>query len=224
MSPFALLSNIEFEQKSALDRGIHIMIRVITIEREYGCGAAKIAQSLSDRLGWKLWDQLLTQEVARLAHCQQSEVRPREERLDPLYYRLLKSFTLGSYEGSPGTPVEMLDADSIVRISERVVRDAAAAGDCIIVGRGSQHFLRTRNDTLRLFLYAPREKKIDRLISEGKKKADAEMLVDTVDDERGAFIKKYFHADWPNRSVYHAMLNTAVGDGIVIQAILSFLP
>ena len=127
------------------------MVRVITIEREYGCGAAEIARSLSDRLGWKLWDQLLTQEFARLSHCQQSEVRRREERLDPLYYRLFKSFALGSYEGSPIPPVEMLDADSIVRISEHVVQEAAAAGHCVIVGRGSQHFLRTRNDTLRLF-------------------------------------------------------------------------
>lgn len=50
------------------------------------------------------------------------------------------------------------------------------------------------------------------------------MLVDKVDDERGAFIKKYFHADWPNRSIYDAMLNTALGDGAVIQAILSFMP
>ncbi len=175
---------------------------------------------------------MLTQEIARLAHCQQSEVRQREERLDPLYYRLLKSFALGSYEGSPGAPVEMLDADTIVRISEHVVEEAAAAGDCVIVGRGSQHFLRARSDTLRFFLYAHRGKKIDRLISEAKTKADAEMIVDTVDDERGAFIKKYFHADWPNRSVYHAwpnrsvyhaMLNTDLGDGTVIQAILSFL-
>ena len=91
--------------------------------------------------------------------------------------------------------------------------------------RGSQYFLgcALRNDTLRFFLYAPREKKIDRLISQGKTKADAETLADTVDDERGSFIKKYFHADWPNRSVYHAMLNTDSGDETVIQAILSFL-
>ena len=65
--------------------------------------------------------------------------------------------------------------------------------------------------------------KIERLISEGKKKAEAEMLVDSFDDERASFIKRYFHVDWPNRSVYHAMLNTAGGDETVIQAILSFL-
>jgi cytidylate kinase len=200
------------------------VIRIITIEREYGCGAAGIARELAARLGWKLWDQLLTQEIARFAHCDQSEVKRREERRDPLYYRLLKSFTLGSYEGNSSVyPVETLDADSIVKTSKRVVEEAAAGGDCIIVGRGSQHFLRDRDDTLRFFLYGSKEEKIRRLISEGRDEADAQMLVDTVDHERAAFIRNYFHADWPNRSLYHAMVNTDAGSETVIQAILSFL-
>jgi len=200
------------------------MIRIVTIEREYGCGAAQIAGTLANRLGWKLWDQLLTQEIARLAHCTHSEVAEREERRDPLYHRLLKSFALGSYEGSGGVyPIETLDADSIVTISERVVGQAAAAGNCVIVGRGSQHFLRDREDTLRFFLYAPREEKVRRLVSEGSKESEAEMLVDTVDHERAAFIKNYFRAEWPNHAMYHAMLNTAAGDETVIKAMLSFL-
>jgi cytidylate kinase len=197
-------------------------IRIITIEREYGCGAAAIAEKVAAQLHWKLWDALLTQEIARLAHCQPSAVEQQEERRDPLYYRLLKSFTLGSYEGSPLISVEMLDADSIVSISKRVVEQAAAAGNCVIVGRGSQHFLRNRDDTLRFLLYAPSEEKKRRLISEGKTKRDAEMLVDTVDRERATFIKQYFHADWPNRSIYHAMLNTVAGDEMVVHAILCF--
>ena len=43
------------------------MIKILTIEREYGSGAAEIARKLPDRLGWKLWDQLLTDEIARHA-------------------------------------------------------------------------------------------------------------------------------------------------------------
>jgi cytidylate kinase len=200
------------------------MIRIVTIEREFGCGAAGIARDLAAGLGWKLWDQLLSEEIARLANCRQCDVEQREERRDPLYYRLLKSFTLGSYEGNSSvSPVEALDADSIVKISERVVAQAAAAGDCVIVGRGSQHFLRDRNDALRFFLYGSREEKVWRLVSEGQDEANSRRLVDTVDRERAAFIKNYFHAEWPNRSLYHAMVNTDIGSETVIQAILSFL-
>lgn len=199
------------------------VIRIVTIEREYGCGAADIAQKLSQCLGWKLWDQQLTQEIARLANCQASKIEQREERRDPLYYRLLKSFALGSYEGSGNPRLEMIDSDSIVRFSERVVQQAAAAGNCVIVGRGSQHFLRDRKDTLRLFLYASREEKLRRLKAQGMPSVDAEALVDTVDRERAAFIKQYFNAEWPNRAAYHAMINTDAGDETVIQAILSFM-
>lgn len=200
------------------------MIRIITVEREYGSGAARIAEKLATRLGWKLWDQRLTREIARLAHCAQSAVEKREERRDPLYYRLLKSFAQGSYEGSStSVPVDALDADAIVRISLRVVEQAAAAGECVLVGRGSQHFLRARADTLRFFLYASREGKIRRLVSEGNTEDEAATLVKRIDRERAAFIKRYFHAEWPNRSIYHAMINTDSGDETVMQAILGFL-
>ena len=89
------------------------------------------------------------------------------------------------------------------------------------MGRGSQHFLRHRDDTLRVFLYAPREEKIRRLIGDGISKKEAEEQVDIVDEERAAFIQKYFQVEWPDRSVYHAMLNTRVGDESVIRMILS---
>ena len=50
--------------------------------------------------------------------------------------------------------------------------------------------------------------------------SDAEELVDTVDRERIAFVKHYFDADWPTRSLYHVMINTAVGNEAVIETIL----
>lgn len=199
------------------------MIRIITIDREYGCGAPQIAEKLATRLGWKLWDQQLTQEIAKLANCKQSEVEIHEERRDPLYRRLLKSFSLGSYEGNIGVyPIETLDSESIMKLSERVVRKAAETGNCVIVGRGAQHFLKDRDDTLRFFLYAPREAKVERLITEGNKPNHAEALIDTVDSDRAAFIKTYFNVDWPNLSAYHAMLNTDVGDDQVIGTMLSY--
>lgn len=88
---------------------------------------------------------------------------------------------------------------------------------------GSQHFLRDRKDTLRFFLYASREVKVRHLISQGKTESEGRALVDTVDRERAAFIKKYFHADWPDRSVYHAMISTDEGRERAIQVIWGFL-
>ena len=197
------------------------MINTVTIEREYGSGGGEIAQLVSNHLGWKLWDQLLTEEIARLAECPKSVVQLREERTDPLYYRLFKSFLRGSYEGSLNAyKLKLVDSESILKITERVVQHAAKAGNSVIVGRGSQQFLRNRPDTLRIFLYAPREDKLRRLVARGKSQRDAEQLVDTVDRERTDFVKKYFHVDWPDRGVYHTMINTAIGEQAVAKIIL----
>jgi len=198
------------------------VIKLLTIEREYGCCGGDIARKLSERLGWTLWDQLLTSEIARLSNCEQHEVQRREERVDPLYYRLLKGLMRGSFEGSANVhQLQLLDADTIVRHTERLMDKIAATGNCVIVGRGSQHFFRHRNDTLRVFLYAPRGEKIRRLVKTGVNESEVEHLVDTVDNDRAAFVEKYFHIQWPNRPIYHAMFNTAVGDAIVMDGVLN---
>jgi cytidylate kinase len=76
---------------------------------------------------------------------------------------------------------------------------------------------------LRLFLYAPREDKVRRLLARGKSEKEAEELVDTVDRERIDFIEKYFHVEWPDRAIYHTMINTAIGDEAVIHMILEVM-
>jgi Cytidylate kinase-like family len=200
------------------------MVNIITIEREYGCGGGDIAQLVANRLGWKLWDQRLTEEIARLANCPKAVVEAREERNDPLYYRLFKSFLRGSYEGSINAPkLNLVDSETILKTTRRVVEHAAEKGNCVIVGRGSQQFLKNRPDTLRVFLYAPREDKIRRLLGRGKSEKDAEELVDTVDRERADFIQKYFDSEWPDRPIYHGMLNTVIGEECVANMILSLV-
>ena len=200
------------------------MIKIITIEREYGSGGGEIAQLLAKELDWKLWDQLLTEEIARLADCPKAVVEVREERTDPLYYRLFKSFLRGSYEGSLNAhKLKLVDSECILKFTESVVQEAAKIGNSVIVGRGAQHFLKNRQDTLRIFLYAPREDKLRRLLARGKSGKEAEQLVDTVDRERAAFIEKYFGVLWPDRAVYHSMINTAIGDEVVVSMILDFM-
>lgn len=200
------------------------MIKIVTVEREYGSGGGEIARLLADRLGWKLWDQLLTEEIARRARCPKAAVERREERNDPLYYRLFKSFLRGSYEGSINAyKLKLVDSESIFSISKHVIEHAADEGNCVIVGRGSQHFLEYRQDTLRVFLYAPREEKMRRVVSRGHTEREAQELVDTVDRDRADFVKKYFHVEWPTRFLYHVMLNTSVGEHTVVRMILSFM-
>jgi len=80
--------------------------------------------------------------------------------------------------------------------------------------------LREHPDAFHVFLYAPRSEKIRRIMADGFSEEDAAEQVDSVDRERIAYVKHYFNADWPTRSLYHLMLNTAVGNELVVQTIL----
>lgn len=197
------------------------MFRLITIEREYGCGGGAIAAKLARQLGWKLWDHLLTDEIARLANVDPSAVMRCDEKMDSRVYRLAKAFWRGSYERSSALGDQVFDTDRMVSMMEEITGRIAQEGNAVVVGRGAPYFLRERSDAFHIFLYAPRAEKLRRLRADGSSESEAEELVDAVDRERIAFIKHYFNADWPTRSLYHLMLNTAVGDEPVIQTILN---
>jgi cytidylate kinase len=180
-----------------------------------------IAQKLAARLGWTLWDERLTQEIARLAECDLAAVKGREERKDSLYYRLVKSFLRGSFEGNlMAQRLAPLDTDRVFTLTQRVVRHAAETGECVIVGRGSAHFLRDRPDAYHVFIYAPFEEKVRREREAGRDAAQAAELVQTVDGERAAYVKQYFGLEWPCRALYHLMVNSRIGDEAVVRTIL----
>jgi cytidylate kinase len=197
------------------------MIRTITLEREYGSGGNVVASKLAQRLDWKLWDQALTDEIARLMDCPSRTVEEREERKDSLSYRLFKSFMRGSFEGTLNARnLKMVDADCIKDVTRRIVTDVARDGNAVIVGRGSAYHLQGRSDVFHVFVYAPFEDKVRRLHAGGKSEAEAVDLAETVDRERAAYIKQHFGIDWPTREYFDLMINTNMGDERVVETIL----
>jgi cytidylate kinase len=195
---------------------------MVTLEREYGSGGADIARKLAQRLRWKLWDQALTDEIARLMECPSRTVEERQERRDPLHYRLLKSFMRGSFEGTLNAPqLTRVDADYILAVTQRIVTTIAEEGSAVMVGRGSAFHLQGRPDAYHVFVYAPFEERVRRLQLTGKGKAEAEELAETVDRERSEYIKQYFKIEWPARHFFHLMVNTKIGDEAVVDTILN---
>ncbi|MGH9404352.1 MAG: AAA family ATPase [Terriglobia bacterium] len=197
------------------------MVRIVAIEREYGSGGAAIAEKLATSLGWILWDQALTGEIARVLQVDAEAVQHREERVDTLFYRLAKVFMRGSFErGLPVTGLERFDADRLVEMMQELMERAASEGRCVIVGRGAPYFLRNRSDVLSVFIFAPLEEKIRRVTALGKSDAEAIELITSIDRDRATFVKKYYAMDWPTRHLYHLMLNSKVGDEAVVKMIL----
>ena len=178
------------------------MVQAITIEREFGCGASEIACLVANRLGWTLWDERLTQEIARLTESTPAAVHQREWRSDPVVYRVFQDFLRGAFEGGlpPTHRLQSLDARRIAAVSEMAVKTASSSGPSVIVGRGSQFFLHNCKDVFHVFLYASRDHKISRLISKGETQDRAIKLIDTTDEARAAFVQPVSRAEMAGTS------------------------
>src|SRR5580698_10792049 len=121
------------------------MIRIVTLEREFGSGGGGIACELARHLGWKLWDRQLTCEIAKRAQVTESAVALCDERVDSRLYRLAKTFWRGSYERSlPLADSNAFDTDRMMTMMEQISESIAAEGKAVIVGRGAPFFLRDR--------------------------------------------------------------------------------
>src|SRR5215469_6340442 len=180
-----------------------------------------MAWRAASRLAWKLPSQLLTDATGPPVDCEGREVQEHEEKRDPAFYRLLKSFMRGSFEGSLNARrLKMVDTECVREVVQQILPEIAKQGDSVIVGRGSAYYLGARPDTFHVFVYAPFEERVRRLRSTGKNEKEAFELAQTVDQERADFVRQYFDIEWPDRHRFHLMVNSGIGEDAAVETIL----
>ena len=125
------------------------MIRLITVEREYGSRGAEFAHHLARHLGWKLIDECLIEEIAQKAGISKKLAQRCDERLDPWYYRYGKAFWHGSLERLPALPEsEVFDSQRMVEFVREYLLKVAEEGHCR--GRRARRSLCARESALLL--------------------------------------------------------------------------
>jgi cytidylate kinase len=200
------------------------MKQLLLIDQEYGAGAITIGEKIAQKLGWNFFDQVLTDEIARLAKIPADVCGHRLEKNDPFLQRLVNVIWRGSFDRNlPSPDLAILDSKRLAFLLEQVIKQAAEKKPCVIIGRGAPFFLRDRTDTLSIFLYASRELKFRRILKRLGNEGEAINLVDTIDEDRRKFVKHQYGHEWPNRQFFHAMINTGIGDDNTAEAILQLL-
>jgi len=199
------------------------MFRIVTVAREYGSGGGGIAQLLADHLDWKLLDRCLVEKIAEHARIDPKLAEQYDERPDPWINRIVLSLWHGGLmRGAMAGPMpELFDADAMASLSRQVIEEAAAIGNCVIVGRASQCILQQRSDAFHVFVYAPRAERLRRIRSRHASKAEAELALEARDQERAALIRRYYNQDWANRHLYDMMISSKLGDERVLASILN---
>lgn len=198
--------------------------RVVTVAREYGSGGAAIASALAARLGYRLLDRGLIARIAEAARIDPDLAERLDEHVDPWVKRLGRTLWYGGFEAVAVVDEnEVVDADRLAVLGGRIIEEAAAAGDCVIVGRGGQCLLRGRPDVLHTFVYAPRELRLSRLRARLGPGADLERIVDETDHERAAYIRRHFGENWLDLRLYQLLVNAALGEEAAVSVIAAAL-
>ncbi len=197
-----------------------MFIRAITIGGEYGAGRAELAESLAKRLGWRLVDKSLIEEVVHTAQVEPALAQSLDECIDPWLHRMHKALWYGGYEGVVTTGEAGFDADAMARAARTVIEHAAAEGNCVIVGRGAQCALQQREDVFHVFVYAPFKERVERVRRQSPNE-DAEALITEWDQRRAAYIRRHYGQEWTNPHLFDMMVCSSMGLDAAADAVLA---
>ena len=198
------------------------MIRVITVAREYGSGGARVGACVAEQLGWRLLDRALIGEIAQAAQVESAIVQAYDERVGSWVDQLMRALYKGAlFEGvSSPTAADFFDGETMAAFARRVIQEAAAIGNCVIIGRGGQCILQDREDVLHVFIHAPWRERVERVRKRVAAGVDVEGTIREIDRQRATFISRYFQQDWKDPHLYDLLISSTLGEERVCSTIV----
>ena len=183
-----------------------MLMGIITISREFGSGGRELGKRLADELGYAYYDKEIVAAIAE------------KHQLDEHYV----SYALegGSFRNFPVhfgrtfsyTPALMASETHLFAEQNRLLREFAAAGNCVVVGRAADVILREYSP-FNLFVYADMPSKIKRCQERAQddehlSAREMEKRIKRIDADRKRYHGLISEIPWGDRRGYHLCVNT----------------
>ncbi|MDT7943714.1 MAG: cytidylate kinase-like family protein [Dehalococcoidia bacterium] len=209
---------------------------VITISGAPGSGAWELGHLVAQRLGVELVDRELLADAARRLGVAVEQLARRDERCLSLREKvalflrqfLERSALLGADPLSGGLGLELILAGTYADMATRVeegeglpeeayiqvlttlMRELAARGDVVILGRGSHMVLQGHPHALHVLAIAPKEERLRRFAQrEGLGLEEAARRLHQTEKGRQLFYRRYWKVDPDDPSYYHLTVETS---------------
>ncbi|MGA7745592.1 MAG: cytidylate kinase-like family protein [Candidatus Aquilonibacter sp.] len=182
---------------------------VVTISNLYGCGAVAVAQRVAAELEYELIDGQLPVVVAKRMQISPVQAQAVDETGRSLGARLLSSLELATPEVAVSGFGETFDEEYVREVQE-AVREFAARGNVVIVGRAAGAILGRRQDVVRVFMYAPRDWRVERIMAElGLEQKAAASEVDRIDRARRAHLRDWYNVEMGSSAIVDLAIDTS---------------
>jgi cytidylate kinase len=175
-----------------------ITVNMITVSRDPGSGGKLIAKGLAECLNFDLFNQEVIHEMARSAKVSERVLRSLDERGLSMLDDWISAVVHKRH----------LWPDEYLQHLLKVIGTINKHGNAILVGRGANFVLPTET-TFRLRVIAPRKFRAQKVAEEFDISVkDAQRRILKTESDRRAFIRKYYHADIEDPSLYDLVINT----------------
>ena len=188
--------------------------KVIVIGRQYGSGGHDIGKSLAGKLGFDFYDNEIIQMTAGSTGYTPKFVQEHEENMtNSFLYDLVNQMYI--YSDTQEAP-----RDAIFESEGEVIRRLADQGNCVILGRCADYFLRDRQDCLKVYLHAPEDYRVKRIMdTEDLSEEDARRKVRRMDRRRSDNYHYYTRRIWGHSLNYDLTIDTGIGAEAVEEII-----
>jgi hypothetical protein len=185
---------------------------MLTISHQYGSGGSLIARDLGRRLSWPVWDKEIVHRIATAYAVAEEYVEEKDERVDSFIERMAGILGTSGFEAAYNVPPPVwLNDSQLVHMTRTVIKEIAAEGRAIIVGRGGNCILAERPKTLHVFVFASLEVRVQRVMEvERLSHSEAERRIASMDRLRADYVRTFYHADWRDPTRYHLVVDSAV--------------
>lgn len=182
-------------------------MKIITISREFGSGGRELGKRLADELCIPCYDHEIIDMVSEKHGFNRNYVARISEKDVRVFY----PSTIGHHLTAP-RPASQQQV-KIMTAEHEIIKQLAAEGDCVIVGRCADVILREMNP-LNIFVYADESSKLERCRSradENEHFSDREMLknIRRIDRERAAYYGLFTDEKWGSKESCHLCVNTS---------------
>ena len=155
---------------------------IITVTRQFGSMGRPIAEKLAERLGIQYYDRDIVDMTAKKLNMSVSEIRDLEESVQGKFFHM--KYPLGMAT----TEVQ----DKIFEQQKEIIKNLVKKESCIIVGRCSDYILKDYENSLHIYIYAPKEKRYEVCLNDFKMQPnEAKKMMLEVDKARERYHKEY---------------------------------
>lgn len=107
---------------------------------------------------------------------------------------------------------------------DKVIKMIAEAGSCVIVGRSADYVLRHKKDLVRIFIYAPKEYRIKKVMEMyGDTQDEGKRNIERSDMARAAYYKNISGKKWGDPHQYELCIDSSVGVQKCVDIIVEYV-